>query len=483
MPQNAFIFMPARELWPAASVNARLPPPNTDSEGKPIPASTWLAVHRPVEQMTWAPGKPTLVPDKLIADGGWIDRPGCTVFNLYKPPIIKPTAGDVCPWLDLVQKNYPDEADRVVAFLAHRVQRPDEKINHGLVLGGAVGTGKDTILEPVKQAIGPWNFAEVSPKQVFGRFNGFLKSVILRVSEARDLGDYDRYAFHDHMKVYIAAPPDVLRVDKKNIREYYVPNLCGVIITTNHKTDGIYLPPDDRRHYVLWSNLCKENFASDYFNNLYRWYENGGNAYVAYYLANLDISGFGPKAPPPKTQAFWEIAGSTPGVRQRPGWYARMADRALSRDTRVARFISFDATAARNHPRTHHQFRRQAAIWADHASNDRRRPRPQVCDASASASLPRNNAGPFSMGHGFAACRNRPYRRRRRPGASKELGHPCVDRRGSRCLRAALAARHTPARVARPVALHRSSSRRCRSARTPACPQWRCNDQDREDRN
>jgi hypothetical protein len=310
MPQNAFIFMPARELWPAASVNARLPPPDTDSEGKPIPASTWLAVHRPVEQMTWAPGKPTLVPDKLIADGGWIDRPGCTVFNLYKPPIIKPTAGDVCPWLDLVQKNYPDEADRVVAFLAHRVQRPDEKINHGLVLGGAVGTGKDTILEPVKQAIGPWNFAEVSPKQVFGRFNGFLKSVILRVSEARDLGDYDRYAFHDHMKVYIAAPPDVLRVDEKNIREYYVPNLCGVIITTNHKTDGIYLPPDDRRHYVLWSNLCKENFASDYFNNLYRWYENGGNAYVAYYLANLDISGFGPKAPPPKTQAFWEIANA-----------------------------------------------------------------------------------------------------------------------------------------------------------------------------
>jgi hypothetical protein len=85
-----------------------------------------------------------------------------------------------------------------LAFLAHRVQRPDEKINHALVLGGAVGIGKDTILEPVKQAVGPWNFAEVSPKQVFGRFNGFLKSSILRVSEARDLGDHDRYAFHDH---------------------------------------------------------------------------------------------------------------------------------------------------------------------------------------------------------------------------------------------------------------------------------------------
>jgi hypothetical protein len=310
MPQHSYIFMPARELWPAASVNARVPSPGLDADGKPIAAATWLDVHRPVEQMTWAPGKPMLVKDKLIVDGGWIDRPGCTVFNLYKPPIIKPIAGDVTPWLDLVEKNYPEEADHMVAWFAHRVQRPNEKINHSLVLGGAVGIGKDTILEPVKQAIGPWNFAEVSPKQVFGRFNGFLKSVILRVSEARDLGDYDRYAFHDHMKVYIAAPPDVLRVDEKNIREYSVLNLCGVIITTNHKTDGIYLPADDRRHFVLWSNLRKDDFAREYWHNLYRWYANGGHEYVAHYLAHLDISDFDPKAPPPKTPAFWEIANA-----------------------------------------------------------------------------------------------------------------------------------------------------------------------------
>ena len=310
MPQHSYIFMPARELWPAASVNARVPPPAVDSEGKPIPAAKWLDANRPVEQMTWAPGKPMLIRDKLIADGGWIDRPGCTVFNLYKPPIMRPIAGDVTPWLDLIQRNYPEQADHIVAWLAHRVQRPDEKINHALVLGGEPGIGKDTILEPVKQAIGPWNFAEVSPKQVLGRFSGFLKSVILRVSEARDLGDFDRYAFHDHMKTYIAAPPDVLRVDEKNIREHYVPNLCGVIITTNHKTDGIYLPADDRRHMVAWSNLSKEDFKPDYWRDLYRWYDNGGNKYVADYLVHLDIRAFNPKEPPPKTQAFWEIANA-----------------------------------------------------------------------------------------------------------------------------------------------------------------------------
>jgi hypothetical protein len=149
---------------------------------------------------------------------------------------------------------------------------------------------------------------QVSPKQVLGRFNGFLKSVILRVNEARDLGEFDRYAFHDHMKVYIAAPPDVLRVDEKNLREYYVFNLCGVIITSNHKSDGVYLPADDRRHMVAWSSLTKDDFDDDYWRKIYAWYANGGSERVAHYLAGVDLSDFDPKAPPPKTAAFWEIA-------------------------------------------------------------------------------------------------------------------------------------------------------------------------------
>ena len=133
------------------------------------------------------------------------------------------------------------------------MQRPHEKINHGLVLGGLQGIGKDTLLEPVKHAVGPWNFAEVSPQQMLGRFNGFVKSVVLRISEAKDMGEFDRFKFYAHMKAYIAAPPDVLRVDEKNLREHSVFNVCGVVMTTNHKTDGIYLPADDRRHFVAWS--------------------------------------------------------------------------------------------------------------------------------------------------------------------------------------------------------------------------------------
>jgi hypothetical protein len=219
-------------------------------------------------------------------------------------------AGAAGPWIDHVQRVYPDDADHLIRYFAHRVQRPEEKINHALVLGGPQGIGKDSILDPVKDGVGPWNFAEVSPQHLLGRFNGFVKSVILRISEARDLGDVDRFAFYDHLKTYTAAPPDVLRVDEKHVREYNVFNVCAVIITTNHKSDGIYLPADDRRHYVAWSESTRDDFEDGYWARLHGWYAAGGRGHVAAYLRTLPLGSFDAKAPPPKTPAFWDIVSS-----------------------------------------------------------------------------------------------------------------------------------------------------------------------------
>jgi len=73
MPSHSYIYAPSREMWPASSVNARIPPiPGPDN--KSVAASRWIDQHRPVEQMTWCPGLPMLVRDQLISEGGWIDR-------------------------------------------------------------------------------------------------------------------------------------------------------------------------------------------------------------------------------------------------------------------------------------------------------------------------------------------------------------------------------------------------------------------------
>lgn len=331
MPAHAYIFTPTGELWPAVSVNsrckgvfdadgmpytkqaARKKKGETVFENVPIQATEWLDENRAVEQMTWAPGAPAIVENRLVSGGGWIEREGCRTFNLYQPPRTLPgDPGEAGPWISHLARVFPNEAEHITFWLAHRVQKPGEKINHALVLGGNQGVGKDTLLEPVKYAIGPWNFSEVSPVQLIGRFNGFVKSVILRVSEARDLGEVDRYAFYEHMKVYTAAPPDVLRCDEKNIREHAVMNVCGVVMTTNNKTNGIYLPGDDRRHFVAWSNATKDEFSPQYWRDLYFWYHNeNGIGHVAAYLRSLDLSQFDPKQPPPKTAAFRDIVDSS----------------------------------------------------------------------------------------------------------------------------------------------------------------------------
>ena len=341
LPQHNYIYLATRDLWPSAAVNAVVPsiplfnldgsPQMSGDKQKRMLASTWLDQNEAVEQMTWAPGLPMLILDRHISEGGWFDHPGATCFNLYRPPTIKhgdPTKAG--RWVDHVKKVYPDDWQHIILWLACRVQHPEIKINHNLVLSGHPGVGKDTLLEPVVQAVGTWNCCEVSPEDLFGSFNGYLKAVILRVSEARDMGDVNKFKLYERMKTMGAAPPEVLRVNEKHLKEHHIVNVVGAIITSNYRTDGLYLPADDRRHYVAWSDLTQADFQSEpgnadasvYFNGMWHWYEKGGGlGHVAAYLATLDLSGFNPKAPPLKTAAFWAIVGAN-----RPAEESEIAD-------------------------------------------------------------------------------------------------------------------------------------------------------------
>ena len=94
---------------------------------------------------------------------------------------------------------------------------------------------------------------------------------------------------------------------RNTVARIRVPNVCGVVITTNYKEEFAYLPPDDRRHYVAWSEAQREDFEPDYWNGLYTWLAREGNGHVAAFLRQRDLSGFDPKAPPSKTAAFWAI--------------------------------------------------------------------------------------------------------------------------------------------------------------------------------
>jgi hypothetical protein len=325
-PSRVCIYVPCREPWPMQSVNEVLPWQIVyDAAGHPlkkngkvvkIKAAEWLQTYRRVEQLTWAPGMPDIILDKYVVDGGWFTRPGGKCLNLYRPPrIVLGDARKAGPWIRHLLWLYPKpEAKHICDWFAHRVQRPGQKLNHALALGGAQGIGKDFLLAPLREAVGPWNFHDIQPSNLFEPFNPFVKSVILRMNEAHDLGEQDRvnrFSLYERTKIYAAAPPETMRCHEKHLRPYYIPNVVGLIITTNHKADGIYLDTDDRRHFIAWSERTKEQLTDERRNAMWHWLEKEhGIEHVAAYLNQRDISGFDPYAPPPKTEAFYAIVAA-----------------------------------------------------------------------------------------------------------------------------------------------------------------------------
>lgn len=336
LDHGQFIFTATNGAWPRESVDSKLKSiPELNDDGSPktkaigkgkakrtfpskLKASEFIKRKHSVEQMCWCPGEDKIIKGRILHESGWIERPSVSALNAYNPPTIeidrlgKVTADKIAPWLDHLKAIYPDDWQHILNFLAHRRQKPGEKINHALFLGGNPGIGKDTILEAVRVAVGPWNWKDVAPHTILERrFNSYLQAVVTRINEARDTGESNRYTFYERMKTMCAAPPDVHEIDRKNIHEYSIVNVNSVIVTSNHLTDGLYLPPDDRRTYIAWSKSIKEEFTDEYWHEIWRWYQNeNGFALVAAFLQQHNLSAFNPKAPPKQTEAFFQIASA-----------------------------------------------------------------------------------------------------------------------------------------------------------------------------
>jgi hypothetical protein len=321
---SKFIHLPSREFWAAESVDGAFPkvPTGERKQGKKVTlcASGWLLRYRHVDQWTWCPGLSEIIEGKLLSEGGWIDHPGAYVLNSYRPlPLPTGDASKATPWVEHVKLLYPDDAEAVMDWFAHRVQRPWEKVNFALVMGGPMGIGKDWLIEALERAVGSSNFHTVSAADILDKNNSYVKTVVLRLNEAHDTGEggrINRYALYERVKLYAAAPPNVLSCVDKYIRRHYVPNILGLLITTNHKADGVHLEADDRRHLVIWTECRKENFgdaetAKQFWTEKYNWLRAKGADHVAAFLTQRELAAFNPNAVPRQTEAFFEIVNAS----------------------------------------------------------------------------------------------------------------------------------------------------------------------------
>ena len=122
-------------------------------------------------------------------EGGWIDKPGAICLNLYRPPTISRRRRKAQPWLDHVRKIFPNDAEHIIFGSPIACSGRETRSITRWFSAVHRASARTRCSNPSSAPSGRGTSSEVSPSQMLGRFNGFLKSVILRVSEARDLGE------------------------------------------------------------------------------------------------------------------------------------------------------------------------------------------------------------------------------------------------------------------------------------------------------
>lgn len=286
--------------WPAGGENAR-------GEPRLMEPHKWLRRKENlcvVEGSIWWPGKPDIIEGYVAVKGGLKAMAGGRCFNTYMAPSRGSSRGKTADlWLEHVRWIAPDplEHEHFLDVAAHMVQKPHEKCNHGILLAGAQGIGKDSLLKPLQIAVGTNELNEqtISPDRLFDPFNPHVKTVMLVINEARPLdSEHKASAFYELLKPLLAAPPETLSINEKNLRPVRVRNVCRVFITTNSPLD-MFIPPDDRRLFVIASQVEKRE--ADYYAALHSYLDEGGAEAVVAWLAARDLRKFNPAATPPMT--------------------------------------------------------------------------------------------------------------------------------------------------------------------------------------
>lgn len=246
--------------------------------------------------ITYAAGESVLVArDGDVYANRWRDA---------RPPIDKDAARDITPWLEHCERLVPETSEREHLFnvMACKVQHPEVKINHAVLHGGDQGCGKDTLWAPFIWAVcGPGlkNRGLLDNDTLGSQWGYQLEAEIIILNELKEPEAKERRALANKLKPIIAAPPEMLSINRKNLRPYDMINR-GLVLAFSNDPVPISIDSQDRRWFCVWSSAPRmdPNKASA----LWTWYKNGGFEAVAAWMHRRDVSAFNPAEAPAWTE-------------------------------------------------------------------------------------------------------------------------------------------------------------------------------------
>ena len=234
-----------------------------------------------------------------------VARDGDVYGNRWRDarPEVTP-GGDITPWLAHCATLVPEDSEREHLYnvMAYKVQHPEVKINHAVLHGGEQGCGKDTMWAPLIWAVcGPGlkNRGLLDNDTLGSQWGYQLECEILIINELKEPEAAARRALANKLKPIIAAPPEMLPVNRKGLHPYDMVNRAFVLAFSNDPVP-ISIDSQDRRWFCVWSRAPRMD--ADKARELWDWYRNGGFAAIAGWLHARDVSTFNPAAAPAWTE-------------------------------------------------------------------------------------------------------------------------------------------------------------------------------------
>lgn len=264
---------------------------------------------------------------------GVIFAPGSNVdgaYNLFDGWGVLPKAGScdliLQHFLQYICTGEQKHYDCLLDFLAHMVQKPQEKPNYAIVLCGEKGTGKDTVGEYLYPFL-KRNRAKIGGqmKHLTSSFNALLENALLvHVEEGMWGGNREA---ESALKSLITA--STVRIERKGIDTFEVDSFCRILMTANADW-AVPATPGERRFFVLdvsdhWSIRNKsEGERKAYFDSIYAERDTGGAEALLHLLMERDITGFNPRQAPETRGLMRQKIHSLGGVDR---WYFDLLQR------------------------------------------------------------------------------------------------------------------------------------------------------------
>ncbi|KGA42346.1 helicase [Pectobacterium odoriferum] len=231
------------------------------------------------------------------------------VFNLFTGWGVIPRPGDVSPYLEHLEKvicsGNQAAYEYLVGWLAHLVQKPDEKPSVAIVLKAIPGTGKGSMVKPLQQIMGQYGVQVNGAGQIAGKFNATMANKLMVFADEVTVNN-SREA--DRLKGIISE--DTINLERKGIDPEPMPNFSRLIFASN--SEQVLRASVRERRYLVLEPAPEHAQQKDYFDRLHNWINAGGASHLMAYLLQVDITHFDPRRAPMTAGLVKEIISNLP---------------------------------------------------------------------------------------------------------------------------------------------------------------------------